>query len=184
MIAGSPHHASRQPRWRALSLAETLISVVVVAVMIPAVLSTVVAAKSGQAQTVHRKVGRLLAESLMTEILIQAYEDPDEPVFGPETGESGLSRVAFDDVDDYDQWSASPPQTKDGTEIPERTKWRRSVEVAFVQINDLQQTSAGETGVKRITVRVTHKNGDDVPIEVASLTAIRTAAMDKAKTPD
>jgi hypothetical protein len=179
MMARSPHHASRRPRRRGLSLAETLISVVVVAVMLPAVLSTVVAAKSGQAHTVDRKLGRMLAESLMTEILIRNYEDPDGSVFGPEADEGTSSRADFDDIDDYHEWSASPPQNKDGTEIPERDNWGRSVEVASVLINDLQQTSAGETGVKRITVRVTHND-----IEVASLVAIRTAAMDKAKTPD
>jgi len=179
MVCSRPRSLHRFCK-QALSLAETLISVVVVAVMLPAVLSTIGAAKVGQAQTVNRQLGRLLAQSLMTEVLLQDYAEPtDSAVFGKEGGESALSRIDFDDVDDYHQWSASPPQSKDGTVIPERTGWGRRVVVDYVLVSDPQQSTVSDTGVKRITVTVTHN-----AIEVASLVAIRSGAVDRSKTPD
>ena len=78
-----------------------------------------------------------------------------------------------DDVDDYDGWSGSPPEYKDGTVIPDLDGWARHVTVAWVKATDLSLTSGSETNVKRITVTVTYND-----MEVASLTAVRTLARD------
>ena len=159
---------------RAFSMVEVTISVVIVGIMTVAALNTVGAAKLGNQKTTSRKNGTLLAQQLMAEILTQGYAEPvDAPDFGRESSESGSVRTDYDDVDDYDTWSASPPQYKDGTPIPDLDGWTRQVSVAWVDATDLLSTSGSETNVKRITVTVTY-NG----LKVASLTAVRTLARD------
>lgn len=159
---------------RAFSMVEVIISVVIVGTMTVAALNTVGAAKLGNQKTTSRKSGALLAQGLMSEILLQDYEEPvDTPGFGRESSESGGDRTDYDDVDDYDGWSSSPPEYKDGTVIPDLDGWARQVSVAWVNATDLSLTSGSETNVKRITVTVTY-NG----VQVASLTAVRTLARD------
>lgn len=167
---GSHSNCSR----RAFNMVEITISVVIVGGMMVAALNTVGAAKLGSHKTTSRKSGTLLAQQLMAEILTQSYAEPvDTPSFGRELSESGGDRADYDDVDDYDSWSSSPPEYKDGTAIPDLDGWAREVSVRWVKAADLSLTSGSETNVKRITVTVTYND-----LEVASLTAVRTLARD------
>jgi MSHA pilin protein MshD len=157
---------------RALTLAEAVISIIIVSVMLVAALNTVSATRTTEKKIGDRSRGLLLAEDLMAEILQQAYEDPGLPpgsfgLGGDEVGDG--SRNLWEDVDDYDGWSASPPQQKDGTELDDFDGWTRSVEVVWVNPLDLCQVSVTDTGVKRVTVTVT--DGDAV---VIPLVAVRT----------
>ena len=162
---------SRNSPVRGFALAETLISVGLVGGLLVVALDTVGAVRVGQQKMGYRAVGQLLAQDLMSEILQQAYEEPvDPPGFGREASESGGSRADYDDVDDYHDWSSSPPAHKDGTALPGLTAWRRNVTVENVSRNLLTQPIGGDQGAKRITVTVTR---DDV--EVATLVAVRTA---------
>ena len=161
---------------RAFTLVEAVISAVVVGVMLVAALNTVGASRIGQQKTGDRTKGALLAQQLMTEILQQYYADPENGGFGLDGDEVGDgSRSLWDDVDDYDGWSASPPQRKDGTVIAEFDGWERSVSVAWVNPYNLQAAVGTDLGVKRITVTVTR---DDVPI--ATQVAVRTSGWDEA----
>jgi hypothetical protein len=115
--------------------------------------------------------GRTFAESLLAEILQQSYREPEGAyVFGREAGELETSRAAYDDVDDYQGWSESPPVAKDGTTLPNAANWRRAVTVEWVDPLDPQQVSDTETGVKRITVATAFRN-----VPQATLVAIKTA---------
>jgi len=149
---------------------------VIVGVMLVAALEAVGASQRTQQKVGERRQGMLLAQELMSEILQQHYEDPDLPPgsFGLGSDEVGDgSRQLWEDVDDYDGWSASPPQLKDGTVLSEFTGWGRSVEVHWAQPGNLTVSQAGDTGVKQITVTVTR--GDAL---VATLVAVRTRVMD------
>jgi hypothetical protein len=146
-------------------LAVVLVSGLMVVTMNLAGVSRV--AQQGVSET---GIGQLLAAALMSEILALPYEEPlDAVAFGREAGELATSRAAYDDVDDYNGWTESPPQDKSGKVLPDRTGWRRQVAVARVNPNALDVTSLLETGAKRITVTVTHESR-----EVAVLVAIRT----------
>jgi type II secretory pathway pseudopilin PulG len=147
-----------------------VISTIIVAVMFVAALNTVGASRLTQHRTALVSRGRLLAEALMAEILRQNYQEPDEtPVFGRETGESATNRAAYDDVDDYDQWSASPPVAKDGSALANSTGWKRTVMVKWIDPDDPREVKTAETGAKRITVTVFYKEAPQ-----ATLVAIRT----------
>jgi PKD repeat protein len=120
----------------------------------------------------------MLAQQLMAEIQMQAYADPDygEDDFGLAAGKVTGNRSLWDDVDDYDGWSASPPQYKDGTALSGLVGWERSVTVDWVGPLDLSQVVGSNQGAKRIIVTVTR---DDAV--VARLTAIRTSSWPSAE---
>lgn len=165
-------HTMRLRKLLAFTLVEVMMSVIVVGMMFVAALNTVGSTRIGEYKISERNRGQVLAQGLMAEVLQQAYEDPSGPVaFGTESGEGTSNRTDFDDVDDYLDWSQSPPQRRDGTALPDLDGWGRSVAVVWVNPADLSQVVGSDQGLKRITVTVTH-NG----VPVASLLAWRSSA--------
>jgi Tfp pilus assembly protein PilV len=157
-----------------MSLVEVVVATLVVGIMFVAAIGMVGASRKGEFILDERARGALLGEALMGEILEQAYEDPQEPPggFGVESADvSAGKRALFDDVDDYHNWTASPPQEKSGTAIAWAADYATSVVVQWVKTSDPTQSNAGDTGIKRIVVTV--KRSDR---EVAVLTAWRTDA--------
>jgi hypothetical protein len=115
--------------------------------------------ESGRAQ--------MLGQQLLTEIMNEPYEDAGpSPIFGPEPGESGVNRVAFDDVDDFDGWSAAPPVDRNGNIILNSDDWQRDVAVKFIEPNDPATVSITDQGLKRITVTV--RRNSQVMVELIS----------------
>jgi len=161
----------RRPlRRRAFSLIEAVISTVIVGGLMVVALNTVGASKARQYNTRQRCLGRHLAQGLMAEILPLAYEEPvDTPLFGAEPSENTGCRTIYDDVDDYHQWSASPPQNKDGTAMANLTGWRRQADVRYTEQDEFGSPVGADRGVKRISVEVSY---NDVP--VVTLWAVRT----------
>jgi MSHA pilin protein MshD len=158
----------------AFTLTEAVVSIAIVGVMLVAALNTVGASQTTRKTMGDRSRGMLLAEDLMSEILQQHYEDPDYALgsFGLAAAEVGDgSRALWEDVDDYDGWSASPPQAKDGTELTGFDGWTRAVSVSWVTRADPAVVSASDTGVKVVVVTVSCDGQ-----EVATLTALRTRA--------
>jgi type II secretory pathway pseudopilin PulG len=162
----SVHHA------QAFTLVEAVIATVIVGVMFVAALNTVGASRLVQHKSALASRGRLLAESLMAEILQQSYSDPDGlPLFGCEPGESTATRAEFDDVDDYHGWTACPLTAKDGTVPANAAGWRHSVAVEWIDRLNPAQVQPAETNAKRITVTVSYKN-----VPQATWVAIKTAS--------
>ena len=111
-----------------------------------------------------------LGKALLAEITQLAYQSPTAPVlFGPESGET--SRSLYNDVDDYNGYSDSPLQNKDGTLLPNLTGWQRKVTVQWVSPTNVTQTSATESGAKLVTVTVLHNS-----IARATRVGVRTNA--------
>ncbi len=152
------------PTWRtglrrpALTLIEVVAATMIVGLMAVAALNALGAATRSAESTGNRAVALGLADELMAEILARHYRDPDEtPVFGPEGGESGGPRGAFDDVDDYHGWSEQPPQENDGTAVAKRDDWQRQVIVQYVTSADPSQTTNTDQGAKQIRVSVAYR---------------------------
>lgn len=177
--ASSPSATASTTRQTGYSLVEVMVCVVIVGGMFAAAVHTLGAARLGEQQTTERTRGHMLAHALMDEILRQAYEDPgDNAVFGPEPGEDDGTRLAFDDVDDYHEWSASPPTEADGTALEDFEGWTRRVVVAWVDPADPEQTRTYETGLKRITVTVERGRA-----KLAEVVALRSRALQKERAP-
>ncbi|MDY7107002.1 MAG: prepilin-type N-terminal cleavage/methylation domain-containing protein [Planctomycetota bacterium] len=159
-------------RRRGFTLVETVLCIVVTGLMLVAALSATAAARVGQYKITERQRGSLLGQELMAEILVKTYGEPDgDLTLGPDTDEGTANRLDFDDVDDYHGWSASPPQNPDGTPLPDHDGWTRAVSVRKVMEANLRVAVGAETGIKVVTVTVSHHG-----TPVATLTAVRTCS--------
>ncbi len=154
------------------TLIEATMAIVIVSVMLVTALHTFGSLARGRQIVSNRYSASGLASQLMSEILQNRYDEPNETfAFGPETSETGETRANFDDVDDYHGWSASPPQEMDGTVISGLTGWQRSVTVEYVNHDNPDTTVGTDLGLKRITVSVI--KSDDTQI---SLTCLKTSS--------
>src|SRR4051812_20926578 len=115
-----------------LTLVEAVMSCLVVSILLVAALRAAGAASVYQFKTADRARARFLAGQIITDILSLNYQNPTSPVFGRETGEVATSKTNYNDVDDFNGWSESPPQERDGTAMSELGAWQRSVVVEWV----------------------------------------------------
>lgn len=172
---------TRARRARALSMVESAFSVLLVGMVLVAALETVRSTTLAEQQAARRRVGTLLAQDLMTEILAQpvtAAAVPAVEKLGLDfieidilVGPAG-SRADFDSVGDYDGWTASAPQHADGTEMTAYAAWRRDVRISNLRTTDLEDTTSTFTGVQRVEVDVFFRG-----LPVTTLRAVRTIAM-------
>ncbi len=162
---------SAHARRSGFSLLEVMISLFLVGTIMVVALEALTAATAGRTRNGNQAQGVLLAQSLLQEILDHPYLEPDDTaVFGPETSETAAgTRATFDDVDDYHGWSASPPESKDGTDLSLSSDWTRKVEVQWVQPNDMDVDASSDDGLKQVIVSVEYKGN-----EVAMLSAVVT----------
>lgn len=165
-------HADRPARCDGFTMIEVVMSLIVVAVLLAAVLNAVGASRTSLSTVADRAHATALAEQMCSEILAHAYRDPTAPqTFGPTHNETTGDRSAFDDVDDYHQWSASPPEAPDGTPLENVEHLRRSVTVTPVDSAGLTEADE-DTGIKRVTVTVSRRG-----IPLARRVAFRTNAL-------
>ncbi len=142
-------------RRRGISLAEVVVSSLLIGIVLVGAMNQLGATLKTRQAMSDQLDGPRLAEEMLAEILSHPYTDPEEP-----GGENGLNagesapRSNFDDIDDFDDWNASPPVDRDGIPMPEFTGWTRHVEVAWAERLGGNPWFS-ETGLKRIYVRVT-----------------------------
>lgn len=165
---------NRLPPYRSrngLTLLEIVFSTFLVGVMLLATMRAVGGVFRTRLVAARQLQGETLAQQLVAEIVRHPYKDPDDtPVFGRESGEQNV-RADFDDIDDYGGWCASPPETRDGSVIPNCTGWTREVRVRRVSVRMPYWSVSWDTGLKRIKVTVTDPDGEEF-----ELTALRAAS--------
>jgi type II secretory pathway pseudopilin PulG len=172
MTLGFPRQPHGRIRGHGFTMVEAVICIIIVAGMFVAALNTVGAARTTQYKINEQRRGNMWAQSLMSEILAQSYHEPVDAIsFGVEWPETNTARIHWDDVDDYDDWSSSPPQDKDANPIANADGWTRSVVIERVNPGSLSVAVAAESGVRRIAVTVSH--GSRV---ISSLVALRSSA--------
>jgi Tfp pilus assembly protein PilV len=144
-------------RRHGLSLVEVAISTLLVGVVLVAALRTVGSATVSQFANGQRAQALLIANELANEILDREYSDPTASgIMGYEAGENiAGSRAAFDDVDDYHNWSATPPVREIGSTLPASQNWTETVLVDYVQPDDLDAVSVTDQGIKRVRINIT-----------------------------
>lgn len=174
------HPALCRRRRPGFTLLESLIAVLLVGLLMVAALNSVGAAKRRESHMLDQLRGQQLAAGLLNEILLQSYAEPvTAAVFGPESGEAG-NRSLFDDVDDYSNWSASPPTDRSGQSVPGFTGWTQSVAVQWANPTTLAATTSGSTGLKKVTVTVAKGSKT-----IAAVTGYRSIGwVDTIPTPD
>jgi prepilin-type N-terminal cleavage/methylation domain-containing protein len=121
------------------TLVEVVVSSAIISILLVAALHAAAGAAVARQRIEDRSRATLLGQALLSEILRQAYQEPvDLPLLGREGGElADTTRLTFDDVDDYNQWSESPPCARDGAAITGFEGWGRSVRVVWLDPDDL-----------------------------------------------
>lgn len=158
-----------RPR-RALTIIEVTVSMLVVSSMLVASLYAVAASRMTTTKGRDRMTAGALADDLLGFIYALPYSSPSGSILGIELGDIVGNKTTFDDVDDFHNWSESPPTTSAGVAIAGLTGWERTVTVEWVTLADPSVVQGTESGLKRITV-VARKNG----VELARRSALRTA---------
>ena len=171
--AAATNATSCRPQRRAYSLVEVMICVLIVGGLFVAALQTLSAARVSQRQTTQRSRAQMLAQAMIEEIVTQPYLDPQARAgFGPEPDETDdETRRAFDDVDDYHKWTATPPETATGAALDGFAGWTRRVAVHHADPNRPEQSMQADTGLKRIVVTVKHRSA-----VLAKVAALRSRA--------
>ena len=157
------------------TLIESIISILVVGVMFVASMSVLSQSRLSRFISADALQGQLLADALMSEILQQSYQEPvvEFSSLGVDVSEDPEVRTMWNDVDDYEGWTASPPQDKYGVAMTGLSGWTRSVEVSYVNPNNLRTPVGSNTGIKIIVVTVLHDER-----QVAKLFSVRTGAVE------
>lgn len=153
-------------------LLESMIAVLLTSLLMVSALRSLGASKRREFDTSDQIRAQQLAADLLNEILRQSYQEPvSTPSFGLESGESNGNRSLFDDVDDYRNWTSTPPKDRNGIAIPGLAGWTQSVAVLWADSTTLLPSSNSNTGLKKITVTLTKSN-----IAIARMTAYRSSA--------
>lgn len=121
----------------------------------------------------QESVAMNLGRGLMAEVMSKNFADPTQPnnPLGKDTGET--TRNTFDDVDDYNNYSDSPPVTVGGTPMngtggtPDYSRFTRSVRVVYCNIvgNNIVEVSPGPTDYKKVTVTSSGPYVRDISID-------------------
>ena len=162
----------KPPRRRGSTLVELAVSTVLVGVLMTAALTSTGQALLSQRKRVDRVLGRHLAHLPLADIQAKAYEDPDAilPLLGLDLGETLGLQSGFDDVDDYHNYSDSPPKLADGTVLTQYAGWSRSVQVTWLHAATLAPTASSHTGVKQIRVTASYQG-----VPVSTVYGLRSA---------
>ena len=141
-------------RHRGTTLLEVAMAILVLTVAIPPVIGMYTEVGSRLDRDWMQVHAEQLAGTLLEEIESKAFEDPDGALgsFGTEE----VSRRRYDDIDDFDDWSSSPPQNLLGASITSPSGFTRSATVTNVATLDPggAAMSDGSTSLKRIDVSV------------------------------
>jgi Tfp pilus assembly protein PilV len=152
-----------------LTLTEVTISTLLIGVLMVASLRTVESSLRNWNTASSSILGTALARQLLDEIQTVPYEDADgSPDFGLETGEatSFPTRARFDDIDDYDAWSASPPLDRAGNALADYSGWSRSVSIRKLAASNHAALASGaaDEGLREILVTATAPTGESTTL--------------------
>lgn len=189
MYSRRTNFASASPRRRGFSMVEALMAVTVTTIAGTALLTSIGAAVRTSTGAAHTAVARGLAEQMMDEIAARRFPESSNPP------PAGKSRENFDDIDDYDGWSARPPQGRSGrvlgteggddgsnslrpaemqADLELLGRFTRRVEVERVQPDGGSgwNVVAGHTNFRRVTVRVEHTDAESKTATLAEISRI------------
>lgn len=154
------------------TLVEAVLAVIALGIAVPPLVGLFREVAARGADDTYQQVAVTYAESLLEEIASKSFEDPDlaNGSFGREEGR----RSSFDDVDDYDVLSESPPARLDGTALDQYGGFTRTTAVDNVTTADPDPTTPaadGSTDCKRIRVRVAWTGGRGGELTLSTLRA-------------
>lgn len=148
-----------------LTMLEIIVSLAIVSTLLLVSLSASASLLKNQNQADESLRARELGGTLLDEISAMSMRDLGEPdSFGLETGENTSTRVAYDDVDDYHNYSATPPVFRDGNAIPGYDGWTISAITVPASYSSTGVTIETDTSApfRVVTVNCTAPSGASV----------------------
>lgn len=154
-----------QGKNKAFTLIEVIIIIVIISLALVPLLEPFTLLLSDSAVPEKNYAAVNLARGLMDEILSKGFEE-GAASFGLEAGEAPAGpRSAYDDVDDFDNWSSTPPQDMSGSSLADYPEFTRSVAISNVLSDDLEvDTDDGATDYKKIQVTVFWSTGGSISL--------------------
>lgn len=160
---------------RGFSLIEAAVATGIVGVGFVALMQFYLAVTMHNRAANELTTGTMLAEHIAQAMSMMPLTEPgyDTGNFGPEAFET---LATYDDVDDFNNQSFQPPIDAAKQPIPELPDWRQSVVVERLGPNAINANADGavtalstNTGVVRVTVRVSREQFDGSFREVANM---------------
>lgn len=163
--------SERDLRRRGMTLAEVIVSTLLVGLLMTGALVSVGASARSASTAADARDAAALARQLLDEIAALPYEDANQTAsYGLESGETAApgARTHCDDLDDYINWIDSPPKDRGGAAIPGFTGWQRTADVVKVHDVDYSQRSDGSSdkGYRLVTVTVISPTGKTATLRV------------------
>lgn len=146
-----PEQRGRRPQ-SGVSLIEVMISLVLVSTILLVSLTASANLLRNDTQRRGANQGHQLAAQLLDEVSSMDFRDRVEPIYGLESDEDAADRSTFDDVDDYNGYTAAPPTHRDGTTINGYEGWSVSVSVVAADPDPtgIATTSSNESSPLRV----------------------------------
>ncbi len=155
VICSPPPAPRRAPRAkRAFTLLETSLATLIVGLSVLSIVKLVTAVTTQSFYAQKTTTAMNLADNLRELFASLPFNDP---VFGthlgPNSGQTALS--LYNDVEDFNGYTASPPIDANRQIIPSLSNWQQSVTVAHVNPNNFQLTDSVPTDAAVVLDRVT-----------------------------
>ncbi len=166
---GQRLQAENRARQSGFTLIELIIFIVVVSAGLAGILSVMDVTVKSSGDPVVRKQAIAIAESLLEEILLKEYCDPDTvnrattpPTCGAHTVETG--RNDYDDVDDYAGYTTTAGIVDvTGVAVSGLSQYNISPAVTVTTVTAAESAALNALAVKKITVSVT-RSGDTLSL--------------------
>ncbi|MEM7629835.1 MAG: hypothetical protein AAF356_10490 [Planctomycetota bacterium] len=161
---------------RGLTMMEVVISTLLVGLTLTGAMQAVSGSAERRERAGDRAVGAALADEIIAVAAFLPFSDPEgqtlDPIAAGTVEDGAAAWGAFDDIDDWSGWSASPPEGSSGTPRAAYRGWTRSVQVDFVDPASPDTVSRTPTRVKRLTVTISRQG-----VVRARASMLRTAAF-------
>ncbi len=187
-------HSRRVADRRGFTLAEALIAITVATVTGAALMISMTSAVQTTQYTLDQMLAAGVAEQIVDEVMAQPYHDVSGTAYdwplGAEAGEwQGMTREYFDDIDDFDDYDASPPRDVYGKPLGQRDpddnvrhndfhipegyldQWRVTIDVYYVDESNpsVRLPDASVSGMRAVEVRVSDTLSDGSEQELTTI---------------
>jgi hypothetical protein len=170
----------RRPR-RAFTLLETSLATLIVGLTVLSIVKLITAVTTQNFYAQKTTTAMMLANNLRELFASLPFNDPVLGThLGPNTGETSVA--LYDDVEDFDNYTANPPIDANRQPIPALANWQQSVNVTHINPNNFQLTDSVANDaacvLDRVTITVSY-NPD--PANPAGWTPITSIEFIKSK---
>jgi MSHA pilin protein MshD len=158
---------------RGVTLLELVLIIVVLAIGLTGILGYFTQGVKDSSYAQNVSVASTLTQDLMEEIRSKCWDDTATsvaPCGGAVTPsiigtDGGESRAGYDDIDDFNGLSNTPPKDSQGVSMAAFGIFTQSAAVCYVAAGDLNTCAGGTSNYKKITVTVSWgSSGDQVQL--------------------